>query len=96
MANETFKLEMSPATGAGRLHFVGDRIRFTLGRVDGRPLPDAWRGLLRTNLGRGFVLRREIINSRGGERPLSGEAWRDIPMQRNEREWFVELTLTVP
>src|SRR5438552_2479950 len=88
------RLEMSPATGERLLRFVGDRIRFTLLSADGRPLPDQWRGLLRANLGRGSVLREEIITSRGGEMPMSGASWRDIPMRRDGNEWSVELTLT--
>jgi predicted glycogen debranching enzyme len=92
MAASPLKLEMVPPTGERLLRFVGDRIRFMLRSA--APLPDGWRGLLRTNLGRGSVLRREIITSRGGERPMSGESWRDIPMRREGDEWFVELAFT--
>src|SRR5436190_22505398 len=88
------RLEMAPATGERLLRFVGDRIRFRLFTADGKPLPEPWRGLLRTNLGRGAVLREEIIASRGGERPISGASWRDIPMRREGNECFLELTLT--
>src|SRR2546427_3210280 len=88
------RLEMSPATGERLLRFVGDRIRFSLLSADGKPLPDRWRGLLRANLGRGSVLREEIITSRGGEKPMSGASWRDIPMRREANEWSLELTLT--
>jgi hypothetical protein len=87
------KLEMTPATGERLLRFVGDRLRFTLRSVDGQPLPAGWRGLLRTNVGRASVLRREIISSRGGEKPMSGASWRDIPMRREATEWSIELTL---
>src|SRR5262249_54357009 len=52
-----------------------------------------WRGMLRTNLGRGSVLRKEIIAARGGK-PIRGASWRDVPMQREGNEWFLELTLT--
>src|SRR5438128_456571 len=88
------RLEMSPATGERLLRFVGDRIRFRLLSADGKPLPDQWRGWLRANLGRGAVLREEIITARGGEKPRSGAWWRDIPMRRQGNEWFLELTLT--
>src|SRR5439155_7595815 len=94
MAAPPLKLEMTPPTGERLLRFVGDRVRFTLRSADGEPLPRGWRGLLRTNLGRGAVLRREIITSRGGERPMTGASWRDIPMRRENNEWFIELTLT--
>src|SRR5438552_858981 len=95
MAAPPLTLKMIPPTGEGVLRFVGDRIRFTLSSVDDKPLPDGWHALLRTNLGRGAVLRREIITSRGGEKPLSGASWRDIPMPRGSgNEWSVELTMT--
>src|SRR3989441_918253 len=88
------RLEMSPATGERLLRFVGDRIRFKLLSADGKPLPDRWRGLLRANLGRGSVLREEIVTSRGGEIAMSGASWRDIRMRREGNEWSLELTLT--
>lgn len=88
------RLEMAPATGERLLRFVGDRICFKLVSADGKPLPDQWRGLLRANLGRGSVLREEIIASRGGGKSMSGSSWRDIPMRRVGDEWTLELTLT--
>ncbi|PYJ82566.1 MAG: hypothetical protein DME22_18315 [Verrucomicrobia bacterium] len=94
MAAPPLKLEMVPPTGERLLRFVGDRVRFTLRSADGEPLPGGWRGLLRTNLGRGQILRREIIISRGGEKPMTGASWRDVPMPREGDQWSVELTLT--
>jgi glycogen debranching enzyme len=87
-------LAMSPPTGERLVRFVGDRIRFELRPADGRALPDGWRAWLRTNLGRGPALQRELIHSRGGERPLTGASWRDVPMQREGDGWIVELALT--
>jgi len=84
---------MTPATGERLLRFVGDRVRFTLRSADGKALPGKWRGLLRTNFGRGQVLRNEIITSRGSEKPMTGASWRDVPMQREGDQWFIELTL---
>src|SRR2546426_231792 len=94
MAALPLKLEMTPPTGERLLRFVGDRIRVTLRSADGKPVPDNYRALLRTDLGRGAVLRREIITSHGGERPMTGASWRDIPMRRENDKWFIELTLT--
>ena len=94
MANATLKLKMVPPTGERLLRFVGDRVRFSLRDADGKSLPDGWRGWLRTNLGHDAVLRREIIASRGGEKPLSGASWRDVPMRREGNEWAIELALT--
>lgn len=51
------------------------------------------RAFLRTHLGRGDALRREIVESRGGERPFLGLSWRDVPMQRAGDGWSVEFTL---
>ncbi|HKS35691.1 MAG TPA: alpha-amylase family glycosyl hydrolase, partial [Verrucomicrobiae bacterium] len=94
MADAKFKLEMVPGTGERALRFVGDRMRFVLRRADGSPWQEGWRALLRTNLGRGAVLRREIITSRGGEKPMTAASWRDVPMRRVGDEWFIELALT--
>lgn len=94
MAAAKFKLEMVPGTGERTLRFVGDRIRLVLRRADGRPWPDRWQALLRTNVGRGAVLRQEIITSRGGEKPMTGASWRDIPMRRQGDECVIELALT--
>src|SRR5256886_198172 len=94
MSAPPLKLQMTPPTGERLLRFVGDRVRFTLRSADGEPLPGGWRGLLRTNLGRGQILRREIIISRGGEKPMTGASWRDVPMRREGDQWSVELTLT--
>ena len=57
-------LVMSPPTGERLVRFVGDRIRFELHRTDGTAPPDGWRAWLRTNLGRGPALQRELIHSR--------------------------------
>ena len=62
--------------------------------VDGGAVPENWQAWLRTQLGRGAALRREVIHSRGGERPLSGAAWRDVPMREVDGGWTIELTLT--
>jgi hypothetical protein len=94
MAVSPLKLEMFPPTGERLLRFVGDRIRFTLRNTEGKPMPENNRALLRTNLGRGAVLCREIIVSRGGEKPMTGASWRDVPMRREGNEWSVDLTLT--
>src|SRR5262245_15324306 len=84
---------MNPAAGERVLRFVGDRIRLALRRADGRPLPEGWRALLRTNVGRGALLRDELIAARGGEKPMPGGSWRDVPMRREGNEWFLELAL---
>lgn len=52
------RLIMAPGTGERVLRFVGDRVRFSLRTEDGAPLPDQWRVLLRTNLGRAKLLRQ--------------------------------------
>jgi glycogen debranching enzyme len=87
-------LVMEPSTGERVVGYVGDRLRFRLRRQDGLPVPEGWRGRLRTNLGRGSQRRREIIASRGGERSVTVGSWRDVPMEGIEGGWTVELTLT--
>ena len=85
---------MQPATGDRKVRFVGDTVVFTLGTAGGEALPAAWRGMLRTTLGRGAARRRAIIAAAGGPQPLAGAEWRDLPMERRGGEWFLELPLT--
>ena len=81
---------MEPATGERLVRFVGDRIRFTLHDGSGR---NGWRALLRTNLGRAAMLRREIIAAHAGGPVPAGASWRDVPMQQNGDAWQIELPL---
>ena len=87
---------MTPAPGERLVRFVGDRIRFTL--RDSQPAaagnaPNRWRGLLRTNLGRGAALRHEIIAAHAGGPVHAGASWRDVPMQSRGDVWEIELPL---
>ncbi len=72
-------IEMTPPTGERLVRFVGDWLLFTL-RIPGG-LPAGGRALLRTNIGKAVTLRREIIASHAGKRPLSVSFWRDVPMR---------------
>ncbi|HEY6167242.1 MAG TPA: glycogen debranching enzyme N-terminal domain-containing protein, partial [Verrucomicrobiae bacterium] len=83
---------MSPATGEKCLRFVGDRLRFTL-RSDA-PLPNGWRAVFRTDLGRAARLRSQVIHSHFRKLPLAGAQWHDVPMRADgEGGWFLDLTL---
>ncbi len=84
---------MAPAPGERVQRFVGDRIRFTLRDRDGRRGAKGWRGVLRTNLGRAEVLRREIIQAHTRAVGAAGASWRDLPMQISEEGWVLELPL---
>ncbi|HEV2434893.1 MAG TPA: amylo-alpha-1,6-glucosidase [Verrucomicrobiae bacterium] len=97
---EQSTLSLTPAPGERLVRFVGDQIRFTL--RDGGPCPkpartdDAhrrWRGLLRTNLGRGSARRREIIAAHAGGVGHAGTSWHDMPMKKNGGVWEIELPL---
>jgi len=79
---------MTPAPGERLVRFVGDHVRFTL-----RHTPGTRQGLLRTNLGRGAGLRREIIAAHAGGAGHAGASWRDVPMQKNGDVWEIELPL---
>ena len=81
---------MEPATGERLVRFVGDRVRFTLHDGGGR---GGGRALLRTNLSRAAVLRREIIAAHAGGPVHAGASWRDVPMQQNGDAWQIELPL---
>lgn len=85
---------MTPAPGERSLRFVGDRVRFSLGRADGAPLPAGWRVFLRTTLGRAKLLRHEIISAYPRRPTLANAAWHDVPMEQHGAEWSREITLT--
>jgi starch synthase (maltosyl-transferring) len=65
-----------PAPGTHQLHFAGDTLTFHL-RV-----PESWRGQtwLRTSLGYGRSVRREILREVDREENPLGRCWYDIPM----------------
>jgi len=85
---------MTPASGERLLRYVGDRVRFSLRAEDGAHLPNGWRVLLRTNLGRAKLLRQEIISSYPRRPGLANAAWHDVPLERLGHEWTRDLTLT--
>src|SRR5437870_5756073 len=85
---------MSPAPGELLKRFVGDRLQFTLTDRDGQPPPPGWRARLRTNLGRGALLRSEIIQAHARSLPLAGASWHDLPMKPERQGWSLELPLT--
>src|SRR5437773_530411 len=88
---------MTPAPGSRLLHFVGDRVRFELRDRDYTPLPQGWRAMLRTNLGRVAMLRREIIHARTFGLPPAGAAWRDLPMRPHaDGRWALDLPVSEP
>ncbi|HZR20138.1 MAG TPA: amylo-alpha-1,6-glucosidase [Verrucomicrobiae bacterium] len=59
----------------------------------GKP-PKGSRALLRTNLGRGAALRREILEAHTQALTAAGSSWRDIPMNWNGSAWSLDLPLT--
>ncbi|MFM1769279.1 MAG: Alpha,4-glucan:maltose-phosphate maltosyltransferase 2 [Verrucomicrobiota bacterium] len=88
---------MTPAPGERLVRFVGDQLSFRLGWPEARPLPEGWQGRLRTNLGRGEVLRREIIAAHSGRPRLPMASWRDVPLvRRGDGGWELSLALTEP
>ncbi len=83
-------IEQVPVPGLRKLHFVGDAITFHLN------VPESWTGQawLRTNLGHGRSVRREIIRQvEHLENPL-GRCWYDIPMTATGKGSFT-LTLAL-
>lgn len=82
---------MTPAPGERLLHFVGDRVRFTLKDRSGRPRPKGWCARLRTNIGRAEVLRQEIIQAHAKGVLLAGASWCDLPMRENGDGWALDL-----
>ena len=92
----SYQFVMEPATGESALRFVGDRLRFALRATNQPGLPEGWRAFLRTNLGRGAILRQEIFQAHLAGRKLANAPWRDVPMEPAQGEWSRELTLTEP
>jgi starch synthase (maltosyl-transferring) len=69
-------LTQSPAPGTHRVMFRGDAITFILTLSEKRP-GQAW---LRTNIGHGRTIRREIIRAVEQKEPILARDWYDIPM----------------
>jgi starch synthase (maltosyl-transferring) len=84
---------MTPVAGERLLRFVGDRVQFMLRDENNCHARDGWRALLRTNLGRATELRREIISANAGGAVHAGASWRDLPMQKTDAGWQIELPL---
>ena len=84
---------MWPQPGQRLQRFVGDRIRFTICDRQGHRPAKGWKALLRTNLGRAEVLRREILESHTRGLPPAGASWRDLPMVQDDQGWHLELPL---
>jgi starch synthase (maltosyl-transferring) len=84
---------MIPAPGERLRRFAGDRVGFRLAFKERQHPPEGWRALLRTNLGRASELRREILEAHTRSLAPAGSSWRDIPMNRDELGWSLELPL---
>jgi predicted glycogen debranching enzyme len=69
-------IEQTPMPGARQLYFTGDTITFQL------KVPESWDGQvwLRTSLGHGRSVRREIIRQVDRQENPLGRSWYDIPM----------------
>ncbi|MCF7790566.1 MAG: glycogen debranching enzyme N-terminal domain-containing protein [Victivallales bacterium] len=85
------KLTQTPGIGEHKLFFCGDIIKFKL-ELD---TPVKGRAFLRTNLEKGYVLRREVIARTLENRVGSAQDWHDIPMFKvNEKVYTVDIALT--
>jgi starch synthase (maltosyl-transferring) len=84
---------MNPWPGERLLRFAGDHLRFSV-VGNGHELPDGFRALLRTNLGRAASVREEVIGSYAEKLPIAGASWRDIPMKQSQGHWIIDLCLT--
>ena len=84
---------MNPAAGERFVRFVGDQLSFQISLADGQPLPSGWQARLRTNLGRGEVLRHEIIHAHSGKVRLADASWRDVPMHCHDGNWTLSFSL---
>lgn len=87
---------MTPAPGERRLRFVGDKVLFTLTFPPGAVPGKNWQARLRTTIGRAAASRYEVICAHAGGCAAHGAAWRDVPMQRTDTGWEIELPLAEP
>jgi glycogen debranching enzyme/glycosidase len=85
---------MVPAPGERLVRFVGDRLRFEVRDARQAAPPANWAARLRTNLGRGAAVRREIIEAQAKGAPPAGASWCDMPMERGDHGWSLEVPLT--
>jgi predicted glycogen debranching enzyme len=77
---ERLVLAQSPSPGTSRISFCGDVVTFKLSVS-----PDApGRAFVRTNLGNATSLRREIIRRVEKNEIKLGEAWHDLPMEKDD------------
>ena len=88
-----FSLTMHPQTGKGLVRFVGDFVRFELCPADTNAISEGVRARLRTTIGRGAELRREIRSAHFKNVPPAGLAWRDLEMEWDGGCWFIEMPL---
>lgn len=94
--SKNLKPAMQPPPGGRLLRFVGDRVQFSISDSEGQSIPPGWRAKLRTNLGLGEALCKEIIQAHARKLPFAGAAWHDLPMRRSPTGWTLELPLTEP
>ncbi len=90
---EPTAISMTPAPGERLQRFVGDTVCFNLKLTDERKPAKGWRARLRTNLGRGDTLNREIIEAHTRGVPSAGASWHDLPMKETGGGWSIELPL---
>src|SRR5690349_14413161 len=94
---QTLRPLMTPPTGSHLLRFVGDHVRFEVRDEIYTPPTKGWKAMLRTNIGRAAMLRREIIEAHTRGLPPAGSAWRDLPIQlQTDGSWAVDLPITEP
>ncbi|HAV65242.1 MAG TPA: amylo-alpha-1,6-glucosidase [Verrucomicrobiales bacterium] len=84
---------MSPPAGARHVRFVGDFLEVELRPANPAAVRDGIRARLRTTIGRGQELRREIRSAHFHRLPPAGRAWRDLEMAWNGRAWVIGLPL---
>ena len=85
------RIEQQPPPGRHVLSTRGDTITFSL------TLPEKFAGQawVRTNIGQGKTIRREILRAVTHEEPLLGRDWYDIPMQAvDDRQFHLKLGLS--
>jgi starch synthase (maltosyl-transferring) len=82
--NTSTEITQQPRCGTGSLCIKGDLLTFRL------MVPSKWKGRawLRTNIGHGITLKKEIVRQVEHDENPMGRDWYDIPMQRLNKDIF--------
>ncbi len=87
---------MYPNPGRRLVRHVGDAQHFSIRGPTGCSPDTGWQARVRTNLGRGRMLREEVIHAHTRHVPAFGASWHDVPLPWTGDRWARDLVLAEP